>query len=74
MITGLRHEIILSFSKSNFPLLSQLSNIMSWTEVAPGKSQRAIGKNETFKKHIGDTGHSLGRERWAVNPLTTFVP
>lgn len=47
---------------------------MSWTEVAPGKSQRAIGKNETFKKHIGDTGHSLGRERWAVNPLTTFVP
>ena len=45
---------------------------MPWSEVAPGKLQRAVGENETFIKLIGDQGHPLGREHWAINSIASF--
>ena len=46
---------------------------MPWSEVAPGRFQRAIGENELFIKLIGDPGHSLGREHWAINSIASFT-
>ena len=47
---------------------------MPWTEVAPGRFQRAIGENELFIKLVGDPGHPLGREHWAINSIASFTP
>lgn len=47
---------------------------MPWSEVAPGKFQRAIGENEIFLKLAGDLGHPLGREHWAINSIASFAP
>lgn len=47
---------------------------MPWSEVAPGRFQRAIGENELFIKLIGDPGHPVGREHWAINSIASFVP
>ena len=47
---------------------------MPWSEVTPGKFQRAIGENETFIKLVGDPGHALGREHWAINSIASFIP
>lgn len=46
---------------------------MPWSEVAPGKFQRTIGENEHFIKLVGDPGHSLGHEHWAINAVATFA-
>lgn len=46
---------------------------MPWSEVAPGKFERAIGENELFIKLIGDPGHSVGREHWAINSIASFA-
>ena len=46
---------------------------MPWSEVAPGIFQRAIGENELFLKSIGDSGHSMGREHWAINSIASFT-
>ena len=45
---------------------------MPWFEVEPGKFRRAIGENETFIKLVGDPGHALGREHWAINSVASF--
>lgn len=45
---------------------------MPFTEIAPGHFQRAIGENETFIKIIGDPGHPLGHEHWAINADASF--
>lgn len=47
---------------------------MSWTEISPGHFQRPIGENETFIKKIGDPGHALGHEHWAINADATIAP
>ena len=47
---------------------------MPWSEVSPGRFQRAIGENETFIKLVGDPGHALGREHWAINSIASFKP
>ena len=47
---------------------------MPWSQIAPGKLQRAIGENETFIKLIGDQGHPQGREHWAINCTASFTP
>ena len=47
---------------------------MSWSEVAPRTFERAIGENELFIKLIGDSGHPLGREHWAINSIASFKP
>lgn len=44
---------------------------MSWCEVSPGRYQRPIGENESFIKLVGDSGHALGREHWAINVVFT---
>ncbi|MCJ1456633.1 hypothetical protein MMC28_006995 [Mycoblastus sanguinarius] len=46
---------------------------MPWSEIAPGKFQRAIGENESFIKLVGDPGHPLGREHWAINSIASFT-
>lgn len=49
---------------------------MPWSEVAPGRFERAIGdtrENELFIKLIGDPGHSVGREHWAINSIASFA-
>ncbi len=46
---------------------------MPWSEVAPGSFQRAIGENELFIKLVGDPGHPLGREHWAINSIASFT-
>ena len=46
---------------------------MSWSEVAPGRFQRAIGENELFIKLVGDPGHPVGREHWAINSIASFT-
>ena len=46
---------------------------MPWSEVAPGSFQRAIGENELFLKSIGDSGHPIGREHWAINSIASFT-
>ena len=45
---------------------------MPWSEVAPRKFERATGENELFIKLIGDSGHTLGREHWAINSIASF--
>ena len=45
---------------------------MPWSEVAPRTFERAIGENELFIKLIGDSGHTLGREHWALNSIASF--
>ena len=45
---------------------------MPWSEVAPRTFERAIGENELFIKLIGDSGHNLGREHWAINSIASF--
>ncbi|KAL8823888.1 MAG: hypothetical protein Q9191_005466 [Dirinaria sp. TL-2023a] len=47
---------------------------MSWSAVAPGRFQRTIGENETFIKLVGDPGHLLNREHWAINAVASFTP
>ena len=47
---------------------------MPWQEISPGKFQRTIGENEIFIKLVGDPGHALGREHWAINSTATFTP
>ncbi|KAL9616519.1 MAG: hypothetical protein Q9160_008612 [Pyrenula sp. 1 TL-2023] len=47
---------------------------MSWTEISAGKYQRPIGENEIFIKLVGDPGHALAREHWAINSTSTFTP
>ena len=47
---------------------------MSWTETNSGRYQRAIGENEMFIKLIGDPGHVLDREHWAINAIAVFTP
>ncbi|PSN71837.1 hypothetical protein BS50DRAFT_657564 [Corynespora cassiicola Philippines] len=39
----------------------------SWQKAFGNEFSRPIGENETFIKLIGDSGHSLGREHWAIN-------
>ena len=46
---------------------------MRWSEVAPGRFQRAIGENELFIKLVGDPGHQIGREHWAINSIASFT-
>ena len=46
---------------------------MPWSEVAPGSFQRAIGEKELFIKLIGDPGHNIGREHWAINSFASFT-
>ena len=46
---------------------------MPWQEIDPGKLQREIGENETFLKLLGDSGHRLGHEHWAVNSIASFT-
>ena len=46
---------------------------MPWSEIAPGRFQRAIGENELFIKLISDPGHSVGREHWAINSIASFA-
>ena len=46
---------------------------MPWSEIAPGRFQRALGENELFIKMIGDSGHALGRELWAINSIASFA-
>ena len=46
---------------------------MPWSQVAPGSFQRAIGENELFLKSIGDSGHPIGREHWAINSIASFT-
>ena len=50
------------------------SCVMVWSEVAKGKFQRRIGENETFIKLLGDPGHALGREHWAINAIASIEP
>ena len=45
---------------------------MPWSEVAPRTFERAVGENELFIKLIGDSGHTLGREHWAINSIASF--
>ena len=45
---------------------------MPWSEVAPRTFKRAVGENELFIKLIGDSGHTLGREHWAINSIASF--
>ena len=45
---------------------------MAWSEVSPGKFQRRIGENEAFIKLVGDSGHALDREHWAINATATI--
>lgn len=45
---------------------------MTWSQVALGHFQRNIGENETFIKIIGDSGHPLGHEHWAINADASF--
>ena len=45
---------------------------MPWSEVAPRTFERAVGENELFIKLIGDSGHTLGREHWALNSIASF--
>ena len=47
---------------------------MSWSNIGPGKVQRDVGENETFLKLLGDSGHPLGHEHWAINCVTSFSP
>ena len=47
---------------------------MTWSEVAPRTFERAVGENELFIKLIGDSGHALGREHWAINSIASFKP
>lgn len=46
---------------------------MPWSEIVPGKLQRAIGENENFMKLLGDPGHPLGHEHWAINSIAAFT-
>ena len=46
---------------------------MPWSGIAPGSFQRAIGENELFIKSIGDPGHHIGREHWAINSIASFT-
>lgn len=46
---------------------------MPWSEIAPGKLQRAVGENENFLKLVGDPGHSLGREHWTINATASLT-
>ena len=45
---------------------------MAWSEVSPGRFQRRIGENEAFIKFVGDSGHALGREHWAINAIAAI--
>ena len=45
---------------------------MLWTEIDRGTYQRTIEKDEEFIKLVGDSGHSLSREHWAINTLAVF--
>ena len=42
--------------------------------MSPGSFQRGIGENETFIKLVGDPGHAIGREHWAINSTASFKP
>ena len=46
--------------------------MMPWSEVAPRTFERAVGENELFIKLIGKSGHTLGREHWAINSIASF--
>lgn len=46
---------------------------MPWSEIVPGTYQRAVGENENFLKLMGDPGHSLGHEHWAINGIAKFT-
>lgn len=46
---------------------------MPWSQVAPGSFQRAIGEKELFIKLIGDPGHNIGHEHWAINSIASFT-
>ena len=58
-------------SKSSFFFASYVF-VMPWTEIHSGTYQRAIGENENFIKLVGDPGHSLDREHWAINAIAGF--
>lgn len=47
---------------------------MPWTEISTGHFQRAIGENEILLKIIGDAGHALGHEHWAINADAAIEP
>lgn len=46
---------------------------MPWSEVAPRRFQRDIGEHEHFIKSVGDPGHPIGREHWAINSIASFA-
>lgn len=47
---------------------------MTWSKIGPGSYQRPIGENELFIKLVGDPGHALSREHWAINSIANFQP
>ena len=46
---------------------------MPWSEVSPESFHRDIGEKELFVKLVGDPGHNIGRERWAINSTAGFA-
>ena len=59
--------------KAHF-LLSTAPLIMAWGELTAGRWVRSISENESFLKMLGDSGHALGREHWAVSATASFTP
>lgn len=71
---GLSHVQQLKVQEHSRIVHFQSLPIMSWTQVRAGKYERSIGENESFIKMVGDPGHALDREHWAINSTATFTP
>ncbi|GAD93711.1 hypothetical protein ANI_1_3154014 [Paecilomyces variotii No. 5] len=47
---------------------------MPWKQLGDNVFSRPLGENETFMKLLGDPGHSLQREHWALNFTAKIQP
>ena len=47
---------------------------MPWSEVSSGRWQTPISEYESFLKLLGDSGHPVKRENWAINAVASFSP
>ncbi|KAF2877544.1 hypothetical protein BDV95DRAFT_625398 [Massariosphaeria phaeospora] len=45
-----------------------------WQPTLASTYSRPLGENETFIKMVGDAGHPVAREHWAINSIATIVP
>lgn len=47
---------------------------MQWKETKPGTFSRPLGLLEEVLRLLGDGGHALGRENWAMDATAIITP